>query len=607
MPPKTARKTASRQDQHTRKQGSGQILSASRKAAHAHTKKQADLKRSAKDEKTLRPEDAVRIVNLGGLDEIGRNMSYIEYKDDIVIIDMGFQFPEEDTPGIDYIIPNIDDLKPKKDKIRAVVITHGHYDHIGAIPYLMGKLGNPTIYTLKLTKAIIERRQEEFINAPKLNIIEVKYGDKKKVGAFELDFFGVEHTIPDSMGVVVKTPLGNIAHFGDFHLDRSNDGKIYHVGEMERVGKMGIDVLMMDSTNALVQGTGISEYEVVENIEKLFLEANGRIIIATFSSMLTRIGEMIRIAEKLGKKVIINGRSMKQNVQIAETLGYFKFKSGTIISVQEMNKHKPEKVLIISTGAQGEPNAGLMRIVNGDHKFIQIQKGDTFIFSSSVVPGNERSVQTLTDNIARQGAKVYNSKLIDIHKSGHAPQEDIKIVLDKVKPKFLVPVHAYYHMRFVAGELGKQMGIPEKNIKIIDNGVEMLLTKDDLEITDREIDTSYVMIDGLGVGDVEEVVLRDRLMLAEEGMIVIIATLDRKTGKLMKNPDIISRGFIYMRDNQQLLKDIRAKIKSIVNRIPRHQQVESDYVKALFREQVGQFVFKKTHRRPMILPVIIEI
>ena len=607
MPPKTSRKTASRQDRHIRKQGSGQILSASRKAAHAHTKKQADLKRSAKDEKTLRPEDAVRIVNLGGLDEIGRNMSYIEYKDDIVIIDMGFQFPEEDTPGIDYIIPNIDDLKPKKDKIRAVVITNGHYDHIGAIPYLMGKLGNPTIYTLKLTKAIIERRQEEFINAPKLNIIEVKYGDKKKVGAFELDFFGVEHTIPDSMGVVVKTPLGNIAHFGDFHLDRSNDGKIYHVGEMERVGKMGIDVLMMDSTNALVQGTGISEYEVVENIEKLFLEANGRIIIATFSSMLTRIGEMIRIAEKLGKKVIINGRSMKQNVQIAETLGYFKFKSGTIISVQEMNKHKPEKILIISTGAQGEPNAGLMRIVNGDHKFIQIQKGETFIFSSSVVPGNERSVQTLTDNIARQGAKVYNSKLIDIHKSGHAPQEDIKIVLDKVKPKFLVPVHAYYHMRFVAGELGKQMGIPEKNIKIIDNGVEMLLTKDDLEITDREIDTSYVMIDGLGVGDVEEVVLRDRLMLAEEGMIVIIATLNRKTGKLMKNPDIISRGFIYMRDNQQLLKDIRAKIKSIVNRIPRHQQVESDYVKALFREQVGQFVFKKTHRRPMILPVIIEI
>src|SRR3989344_4689924 len=545
MPPKTSRKTASRQDRHIRKQGSGQILSASRKAAHAHTKKQADLKRSAKDEKTLRPEDAVRIVNLGGLDEIGRNMSYIEYKDDIVIIDMGFQFPEEDTPGIDYIIPNIDDLKPKKDKIRAVVITHGHYDHIGTIPY--------------------------------------------------------------SMGVVVKTPLGNIAHFGDFHLDRSNDGKIYHVGEMERVGKMGIDVLMMDSTNALVQGTGISEYEVVENIEKLFLEANGRIIIATFSSMLTRIGEMIRIAEKLGKKVIINGRSMKQNVQIAETLGYFKFKSGTIISVQEMNKHKPEKVLIISTGAQGEPNAGLMRIVNGDHKFIQIQKGDTFIFSSSVVPGNERSVQTLTDNIARQGAKVYNSKLIDIHKSGHAPQEDIKIVLDKVKPKFLVPVHAYYHMRFVAGELGKQMGIPEKNIKIIDNGVEMLLTKDDLEITDREIDTSYVMIDGLGVGDVEEVVLRDRLMLSEEGMIVIIATLNRKTGKLMKNPDIISRGFIYMRDNQQLLKDIRVKIKSIVNRIPRHQQVESDYVKALFREQVGQFVFKKTHRRPMILPVIIEI
>jgi len=534
-------------------------------------------------------------------------MSYIEYKDDIVIIDMGFQFPEEDTPGIDYIIPNIASLIPKKDKIRGIVITHGHFDHIGAIPYLVGKLGNPTIYTLKLPKAIIERRQEEFVNAPKLNIIEVKYGDKKKVGSFELDFFGVEHTIPDSMGVVVKTPVGNIAHFGDFHLDRDKEGNIYRNDEMERVGKMGIHTLMMDSTNALVKGTGISEHEVVDNLRKLLSDAEGRVIVATFSSMLTRIGEMIKVAEELNKKVIINGRSMKQNVQIAQDLGYFKFKNGTIISVQEMNKHKPENILIVSTGAQGEPNAGLMRIVKGDHKYIQIKKGDTFIFSSSVIPGNERSVQTLTDNIARQGAIVYNSKLIDIHKGGHAAQDDLKIVIDKIKPKYLVPVHAYYHFRYVAGQLGREMGMSEKSIKLVDNGDELLLTKDGFEVGELETDTTYVMVDGLGVGDVEEVVLRDRLMLAEEGMIVIIATLNRKTGRLVKNPDIISRGFIYLRDNQELLREMRTKIKGIVNRIPRHQQVESDYVKALFREQIGQFVFKKTHRRPMILPVIIEV
>jgi len=571
------------------------------------TKKSAVLRTKKPSKKIEGIENAVRIVNLGGLDEIGRNMSYVEYKDDIVVIDMGLQFPEEDTPGIDYIIPNISDLKSKKDKVRAIVITHGHYDHIGAIPYLVGKLGNPPIYTVKLTKQVIERRQEEFVNAPKLNVIEVKYGDKKKIGELELDFFGVEHTIPDSMGVVIKTPVGNIAHFGDFHLDRDRKGNIYHEDEMERVGKMGIHTLMLDSTNALVQGKGISEYEVTDNLKLLFSEAKGRIIVATFSSMLTRLGEMITVAEEMGKKVIINGRSMKQNVQIAESLGYFKFKKDTIIPVQELKKHKPEKILVISTGAQGEPSAGLMRIVNGDHKHIQIMKGDTFIFSSSVIPGNERSVQTLTDNIARQGAIVYNSKLIDIHKSGHAPQEDLKIVLEKVKPKFLVPVHAYFHFRYIAGEVGKETGIPADNIKIIDNGVELIMKKDSLETNDREIDTSYVMVDGLGIGDVEEVVLRDRLMLSEEGMIVIIATLNRRSGKLMKNPDIISRGFIYMRDNQELLKEIRAKVKSIVNRIPRHQQVESDYVKALFRDQIGQFVFKKTHRRPMILPVIIEI
>jgi ribonuclease J len=606
MPQKTKSKAA---PQRVPAKG-GQARAAKRKKKKTPRKGAPSRAKTATVRKKEVPKraDAVRFVTLGGLEEVGRNMAYVEYKDDIIVIDMGFQFPEEDTPGIDYIIPNIAELKPKKDKIRAVVITHGHYDHIGAIPYLIGKLGNPPIYTLKLPKAIIERRQEEFVNAPKLNTVEVKYGGKKKVGKhLELEFFGVEHTIPDSMGVIIKTPIGNIVSFGDFHLDRDKKGNIYHHDEMERVGKMGVHTLLMDSTNALVQGTGISEHEVVQNLEKLFGEAGGRIIVATFSSMLTRIGEMIRVAEEMGKKVVINGRSMKQNVQIAKNLGYFKFKKDTIIPVQEMSRHKPEKILIISTGAQGEPNAGLMRIVNGDHKHIQIKKGDTFIFSSSVIPGNERSVQSLTDNIARQGAIVYNSKLIDIHKGGHAPQEDLKIVLEKIKPKFLVPVHAYYHFRYVAGRLGVETGIPEKNVKLVDNGDVMYLTKDDLEVVDEDVNTSYVMVDGLGIGDVEEVVLRDRLMLAEEGMIVIIATLDRKTGRLLKNPDIISRGFIYLRDNQELLREIRTKVKGIVNRIPRHQQVESDYIKALFRDQVGEFVFKKTHRRPMILPVIIEV
>ncbi|MDP3953405.1 MAG: ribonuclease J [bacterium] len=552
--------------------------------------------------------EPLRFVPLGGLEEIGRNMSYLEYEDEIIIMDMGFQFPEEDTPGVDYIIPNIESLLPKKDQIRAVVITHGHMDHIGAIPYLLGRLGNPPIYTLRLTKALIEKRQAEFPNEPKPNIIEVKYGETKKVGQyFEFYFFGVEHTIPDSMGVAVKTPIGNIVHFGDFRLDRDEAGKIARFDEIEKVAKMGVHTYLMDSTDALKEGIGISEKTVEENIERLLEQAKGRIILTTFSSMITRISEIIKIAEKMGKKVAINGRSMRENMDIARNLGIVKAKEGTLISVQEVNKYKDEKVLIITTGAQGEPNSGFMRIVNGEHRHIQLKKTDTVIFSSSVVPGNERSVQALTDSIARQVDMVQNYKLLDIHAGGHAPQEDLKLVMKTLKPKFLVPVHAYYHFRTIAGRLAQEVGIPKENVKLVDNGDVCLLTKDSFEITKDKVDTSYVMVDGLGIGDVEEVVLRDRRMLSADGMVVLIVTIDRRSGRVLKNPDIISRGFIYLRDNQELLKEIRRRIRGIVGRIPKGKTGESDYLKSLFRDQIGQFIYRKTERRPMILPVVIEI
>ncbi len=559
--------------------------------------------------KTLAKEaEPLRLVPLGGLEEIGRNMNYLEYKDEIIIIDMGFQFPEEETPGIDYIIPNISSLEPKKDKVRAIVITHGHLDHIGAIPYLLEKVNNPPIYTLKLTKALIERRQTEFPNAPKAKIIEVKYGEKKKVGQyFELEFFGVEHTIPDSMGVVVKTPIGNIAHFGDFKLDRDEKGAIYSFGEIERVGKMGIHTLMMDSTNALKEGHNTPEYVVEKNIENLLQQAPGRVILTTFSSMLTRIAEFIKMAEKQGRKVAINGRSMRENIDAAKLLGYIKLKPGTTIPVQEINKYKDKEILILTTGAQGESNAGLMRIVNGEHKYIELKKGDTVIFSSSVIPGNERSIQGITDNIARQGALIHNIQLVDIHSSGHAHSEDLKIVMKTLKPKFLMPIHAYYYMRFMAGKLGVEAGIPEQNVMLMDNGQVALLREGVFEITQESVPANYVMVDGLGVGDVEEVVLRDRRMLAEDGMVVLIVALDRRSGHILKNPDIISRGFIYLRENQELLRDIRRRIRGIVARIPRHQNLDVDYLKSLFRDQIGQFIYSKTQRRPMVLPVVIEI
>lgn len=553
-------------------------------------------------------ENSLRLIPLGGLEEVGRNMSLLEYKDEIVIIDMGLQFPEEETPGIDYIIPNIASLVPKKQNIKAVVLTHGHYDHIGAIPYLIGRLGNPPIYTLKLTKAIIEKRQEEFVNAPKLNTITVNYGDKVKVGKyFDLEFFGVQHTIPDTAGVVVKTPIGNVVHFADFRLDYDIKGNPLELDVIQRVGEMGIHTFMVDSTNAEEEGRSLSEKVVEKNLEILFRGAEGRIIVSTFSSMLIRIGEMIKIAERLNRKVVINGRSMKDNVQIAQRLGYIKFKKETVIPVQEVEKYKDHQIMVITTGAQGEAAAGLMKIANGEHRYIKIKPDDTVIFSASVIPGNERGVQNLKDYLARQGANVFTSAIIDIHASGHAPKEDLKLTIGLIKPKFVMPIHGYYFMRSANGKNAVETGVPKENIRLLDNGQVALLTKDEFIVSKETVPANYIMVDGLGVGDVEEVVLRDRMVLSQEGMIVLIVTIDRKTGRLVKNPDIISRGFIYLREHQELLNEIRSKVRSIVGQLPRQYNLDVDYLKSLFRDQVGRFIYSKTNRRPMILPVIIEV
>lgn len=554
-------------------------------------------------------EDHVRLVALGGLEEIGRNMSFIEYKDEIVIIDAGFQFPDEATPGIDFIVPNVAYLAERKEKIKALVLTHAHFDHIGAIPYIIEKIGNPPIYTMNLTKALIERRQEEFPKAPKLNVVTVQYGDKHKVGEFfELEFFGVDHTVPETTGVVIKTPIGNIVHFADFRLEYDADGKVQDLKEFKRVGEMGVHTFMVDSTNALEPGRSQSEKTIEKNLEMLFKEAQGRIILSTFSSMITRLAEIIKIAERLGRKVAINGRSMRENVQTAQSLGYIKAKKDTLIPVEEVHKYKDDKVMILSTGAQGQENSGLMRIVTGQHRYIRIKPGDMIIFSSSVIPGNERSVQRLQDNMTRQGALVHTSGLIDIHVSGHALQDDLELVIKTLKPKFVMPVHGYYYFRFANGRNAVRAGIPPQNVRVLDNnGQVSILTKNDFVVTDENLPTNYVMVDGLGVGDVGEVVLRDRLMLAQEGMFVVITTLDRKTGRVLKNPDIISRGFIYLKENHDLLDEIRKRVRNIVGRIPRQQPVETDYVKGLIRDQIGQFLYNKTKRRPMVLPVIIEV
>jgi ribonuclease J len=552
--------------------------------------------------------EAVRLVPLGGLEEIGRNCSFLEYKNEIVIVDMGLQFPEDETPGIDYIIPNVDYLEKKKQNIAAIILTHGHYDHIGALPHVLARIGNPPIYASSITKAIIERRADDFPNAPKMNIQLIKDGDEIKLSNnFTALFFGVPHTIPETTGVMLKTPIGNVVHFADFRLDYDDEGNPHGLEAFEKLGKMGVHTFMVDSTNAEKPGHSVSEKTVERNLEEIFKTAEGRIAVATFSSLITRIAEIIKIAEKIGRKVALNGYSMKTNIQIAQGLGFVKAKEGTLISVEEISKYKDDKVLILTTGAQGESNAGLMKIINGEHRSIKVKPGDTFVLSSSVIPGNERSVQTVKDNLARQGAIVYHSALVDIHSSGHAPKGDIALVIKLLKPKFLMPIHGYYFMRAANGITARESGVAKDNVRLMDNGEVAELTKDSFKVTKETVPAYYVMVDGLGVGDVEEVVLRDRRALAAEGMLVIILTVDRDKGRLLKNPDIISRGFIYLKDNQEILDEVRKRIRSLMTRIPNFREVEPDYIKTLLRDQVGQYLYTKTKRRPMILPVVIEI
>lgn len=550
----------------------------------------------------------LRFVPLGGLEEVGRNMMFFEYKNEIVVIDAGLQFPEEETPGIDYIIPNTAYLEKKKANIQAIILTHAHYDHIGALPHIIQKIGNPPIYATALTKAIAEKRQDDFPNSPPLQFEVIKGGDKVKISNyFEAEFFGVAHNIPETTGVVLKTPIGNIVHFADFKIDYDDKERPQGLEEFEKIGRMGIHSFMIDSTNAEEEGHSLSERVVEKNLEEIFVRAKGRIIVATFASLLTRIAEIIKIAEKLGRFVALSGYSMKTNVQIAQNLGFIKAKEGTIIPLEEIHKFKDEKLLILSTGAQGEPNASLMKIINGEHRYIKIKPGDTVIFSSSIIPGNERSVQVLKDNLSRQGAIIYHSKIVDIHSSGHAPKDDLKLVMKLIKPKFLVPIHGYYYMRAVNANTACEAGIKRENVILMDNGQVAELTKDSFKVTKETVPAFYVMVDGLGVGDVEEVVLRDRRALAAEGMVVIVLTIDRDKGQLLKSPDIISRGFIYLKENQELLDEIRKRLRGLISRLPNYQPLEADYLKTLVRDQIGQFLYNKTHRRPMILPVVIEI
>jgi len=556
----------------------------------------------------------LRVIVLGGLEEVGRNMTLFEYNKEVIIIDMGLQFPEEDMPGIDYIIPDVTYLEGKENWVKGVIISHGHYDHIGAIPHLIGKIGNPPMFMGKLTAGLVRKRSKEFVKCPKLAITEIDEIRRLQLGKyFQVEFLRVNHSIPDCFAVIIYTPLGVIIHTGDFKIDYSpvND-KPADLNRIAQIGGRGVKLLLADSTDSTQPGYQISESSIGDEMSRLFEKLTGRIIISTFASQLSRIQKIFDLAEKFGRKIYLQGRSMNDNVEIAQQIGYLKFNPKILATDHELIRLPDDKIIILGTGAQGENNAFLMKVVNGEHRQINLRRGDTVIFSSSVIPGNERTIQNLKDMMVRQGAKVIHYEMMDVHAGGHAMQEDLKLMMRLLKPEYFMPIEGNHYMLQAHAELAEQVGLDKNKIFVADNGQVVEFSRNQQGVvsgrmTNEKVPTNYIMVDGLGVGDVSNIVLRDRRVMSADGMIVIIATIDSKTGEPIGNPDIISRGFVYMKENKELIQKTRMKVKKIVKDRAPKTPVDDDYIKNKIRNDIGQFLFSQTKRRPMVLPVVIKV
>ena len=557
-------------------------------------------------------DDTVRIIPMSGVEEIGRNMTIVETKDDLIIFDIGFQFVSEESnaPGINYILPNTQYVEERKHKIRALVVTHGHLDHIGGIPFVMERIGNPPIYTQYLTSLMIKKRQEEFPHLDPVDIHVVKEGDSFTVGKTKIKTFPVTHSIPDAMGVSVETKHGDVVITGDIRLTHENgDVAADEKADWEKVGQNNNLVLICDSTNADREGFSAPEGAVLENLDTIIKNATGRMIVGTFASQFERLTSIIKSCEKYGKKVVLEGRSIKTNIDIAILAKILEVDNKIFISAQDMGDYPSDRIVILSTGAQGEEFAALMRMATDKHKFITLTERDTIVLSSSVIPGNEIAVQKLKDNIYRKNVKVINYRSAAVHSSGHGNAGELNWVRQAVKPRFLIPVHGHhYHLKshmYTAIE----NGFPRENIVVPDNGFLIEIRNGtEIVVLKEKAPTELVMVDGFTVGTKQEVVLRDRQTLAEDGMFVIIATVNTKTGKLRKSPDIISRGFVYLRENQQLLSEARTLIKRTVEKhTEKMNPIDLDYVKDELTNTVSGFLMQRTDKTPMVIPVLIGI
>ena len=550
-------------------------------------------------------QNKVQIIPLGGLGEIGKNMTVFRYGDDIILIDAGLMFPEDDMLGIDLVIPDITYLLENKDKVKAIFLTHGHEDHIGALPYVLKQIDVP-VYGTALTLGILQGRLREN-NVSDNNLVTIKPGDKINVGAFNLEFIRVNHSIPDAISIVIKTPIGTIIHTGDFKFDQTPvDGQVTQFNKFAEFGDEGVLALLADSTNAERPGFTQSEKMVGQTFDDEFRYARNRIIVATFSSNVHRIQQVVDSAVKYKRKVAVIGRSMINVVNIAMELGYLRIPEGVLIDIDETNNYTSDQIVIITTGSQGEPMSALTRMAMNDHKKVDIMPGDTVIISATPIPGNEKLVARTIDHLYKLGADVIYEKSNGVHVSGHASQEEIKLMHNLVRPKYFIPVHGEYRHLIKHANLAKDLGMPSENIVIAENGYVIEISKNGIGINGK-IQSGKVLVDGLGVGDVGNIVLRDRRQLSQDGIMIVVVTIDHETCHVVSGPDIVSRGFVYVREAEDLMEEAREKVLSALERCENNGVSEWSMIKSTIRDNLGRFLYERTRRRPMILPIIMEI
>ncbi len=548
---------------------------------------------------------AIRIIPLGGIGEIGKNMTVVEYGDDMIVIDCGLMFPEDDMLGIDYVIPDVEYLEKNREKLRAILLTHGHEDHIGATPYILPKFSVP-VYGTKLTLSLVEiKLAEHGVKNQKLQCIEP--GSRVKCGVFEVEFIKVSHSIDDAVALAIHTPEGTLVHTGDFKIDFTPiDGKVADIQRFTELGKEGVLALMSDSTNAENKGYTISERSVGQSFEKYFSEAKGRIVIATFASNVHRLQQVVDVARKYNRKICLTGRSILRITSVAKELGYLDIPEKMIVEMDEIDRVRDNKIVILATGSQGEPMSGLVRMAEGEHSKLSVKQGDLVILSSSSIPGNEKNISHVINLLYRQGARVVYGEMAQVHVSGHACQEELKLMLAMIKPQYFIPVHGEERHLYSHANLAYDMGIKHRNVFIPQLGLPIELRQKSAKYGEA-VESGIVMIDGLGVGDVGSAVLKDRQVLSQDGLFVVVLTLSRGQKGLVSDPEILSRGFVYVKEAEDLMMHAKKVITRTVNECMSGRGSNWSTIKSKVKSALSSYLYNKTKRSPMILPIIIEV